>query len=145
MLRRPPRATRTDTLFPYTTLFRSVGDRFPGQPGLPRRDIARGRIVGAAHRAVEVEALEHRNREFEIGLADIIGTEAGQEIANEPARAEFFRHVARRFLAPVLAADRDRHRPRMQLDGLERKVRGKPALLAFLFAERVAAPIGRGS
>src|SRR3546814_2649133 len=24
MLRRPPRSTRTDTLFPYTTLFRSV-------------------------------------------------------------------------------------------------------------------------
>src|SRR3546814_2154503 len=28
MIRRPPRSTRTDTLFPYTTLFRSVsGDR----------------------------------------------------------------------------------------------------------------------
>src|SRR3546814_5466084 len=26
MLQRPPRSTRTDTLFPYTTLFRSVGD-----------------------------------------------------------------------------------------------------------------------
>src|SRR3546814_570184 len=25
MIRRPPRATRTDTLFPYTTLFRSAG------------------------------------------------------------------------------------------------------------------------
>src|SRR3546814_7221671 len=25
MIRRPPRSTRTDTLFPYTTLFRSVG------------------------------------------------------------------------------------------------------------------------
>src|SRR3546814_9810591 len=25
MLRRPPRSTRTDTLFPYTTLFRSEG------------------------------------------------------------------------------------------------------------------------
>src|SRR3546814_5048208 len=24
MIRRPPRATRTDTLFPYTTLFRSI-------------------------------------------------------------------------------------------------------------------------
>src|SRR3546814_2451713 len=24
MIRRPPRSTRTDTLFPYTTLFRSV-------------------------------------------------------------------------------------------------------------------------
>src|SRR3546814_158880 len=29
MIRRPPRSTRTDTLFPYTTLFRSQ------QPGLP--------------------------------------------------------------------------------------------------------------
>src|SRR3546814_7456357 len=28
MLRRPPRSTRTDTLFPYTTLFRSVARRF---------------------------------------------------------------------------------------------------------------------
>src|SRR3546814_2095555 len=27
MVRRPPRSTRTDTLFPYTTLFRSVVDQ----------------------------------------------------------------------------------------------------------------------
>src|SRR3546814_15310415 len=27
MIRRPPRSTRTDTLFPYTTLFRSNGSR----------------------------------------------------------------------------------------------------------------------
>src|SRR3546814_20075436 len=27
MIRRPPRSTRTDTLFPYTTLFRSIGFR----------------------------------------------------------------------------------------------------------------------
>src|SRR3546814_8311217 len=27
MIRRPPRSTRTDTLFPYTTLFRSLGGR----------------------------------------------------------------------------------------------------------------------
>src|SRR3546814_20300745 len=26
MIRRPPRSTRTDTLFPYTTLFRSWGE-----------------------------------------------------------------------------------------------------------------------
>src|SRR3546814_9910834 len=26
MVRRPPRSTRTDTLFPYTTLFRSIED-----------------------------------------------------------------------------------------------------------------------
>src|SRR3546814_12497626 len=32
MIRRPPRSTRTDTLFPYTTLFRS-GQRLPGLAG----------------------------------------------------------------------------------------------------------------
>src|SRR3546814_1283541 len=32
MIRRPPRSTRTDTLFPYTTLFRSMVD----QPHRPR-------------------------------------------------------------------------------------------------------------
>src|SRR3546814_5740490 len=30
MIRRPPRSTRTDTLFPYTTLFRSVASRGGG-------------------------------------------------------------------------------------------------------------------
>src|SRR3546814_17103486 len=30
MIRRPPRSTRTDTLFPYTTLFRSVRTANPG-------------------------------------------------------------------------------------------------------------------
>src|SRR3546814_19766269 len=34
MIRRPPRSTRTDTLFPYTTLFRSNG--------LGRQDQTRG-------------------------------------------------------------------------------------------------------
>src|SRR3546814_951785 len=44
MSRRPPRSTRTDTLFPYTTLFRSPDRRNPddvrqavGQHGAPRR------------------------------------------------------------------------------------------------------------
>src|SRR3546814_15954992 len=42
MIRRPPRSTRTDTLFPYTTLFRSIS---PSRVGLTRvyskRDRAR--------------------------------------------------------------------------------------------------------
>src|SRR3546814_2872653 len=32
MLRRPPRSTRTDTLFPYTTLFRSCQIYIPHPP-----------------------------------------------------------------------------------------------------------------
>src|SRR3546814_14092852 len=31
MIRRPPRSTRTDTLFPYTTLFRSEHPRLTGR------------------------------------------------------------------------------------------------------------------
>src|SRR3546814_11428664 len=33
MIRRPPRSTRTDTLFPYTTLFRSEEDRCRQEEG----------------------------------------------------------------------------------------------------------------
>src|SRR3546814_14167055 len=34
MIRRPPISTRTDTLFPYTTLFRSILDRIALDPPL---------------------------------------------------------------------------------------------------------------
>src|SRR3546814_14687120 len=53
MIRRPPRSTRTDTLFPYTTLFRSgraagfgehLGDR-RGQRGLAMVDVTDGADV----------------------------------------------------------------------------------------------------
>src|SRR3546814_12021648 len=37
MIRRPPRSTRTDTLFPYTTLFRST-DPISLDKSLPDRD-----------------------------------------------------------------------------------------------------------
>src|SRR3546814_10154367 len=52
MRRRPPRSTRTDTLFPYTTLFRSVRGALPAAP-----DVA----VEPAAAVVDVErqALPH--------------------------------------------------------------------------------------
>src|SRR3546814_3208621 len=43
MTRRPPRSTRTDTLFPYTTLFRSHGSR---RHGLARCAGNRARACG---------------------------------------------------------------------------------------------------
>src|SRR3546814_19718192 len=54
MIRRPPRSTRTDTLFPYTTLFRSVGLlREPERPlgGVRRyehQDLARLQFIRRA-------------------------------------------------------------------------------------------------
>src|SRR3546814_2465272 len=46
MIRRPPRSTRTDTLFPYTTLFRSLPDRrhCGGCRRFPRIAAARRRV-----------------------------------------------------------------------------------------------------
>src|SRR3546814_2567199 len=48
MIRRPPRSTRTDTLFPYTTLFRS-GERlrdFCFKPGQDFHDLSLWRPKG---------------------------------------------------------------------------------------------------
>src|SRR3546814_6545204 len=51
MIRRPPRSTRTDTLFPYTTLFRSIYTTTPdmGEHPLFAIDVASGeakKLVG---------------------------------------------------------------------------------------------------
>src|SRR3546814_17993244 len=47
MIRRPPRSTRTDTLFPYTTLFRSSGaDIFVARCSTCHQDNASG-VAGA--------------------------------------------------------------------------------------------------
>src|SRR3546814_8485699 len=50
MIRRPPRSTRTDTLFPYTTLFRSPGGPF-GLKGDHAVRLQRPADLGAADRA----------------------------------------------------------------------------------------------
>src|SRR3546814_13753780 len=45
MIRRPPRSTRTDTLFPYTTLFRSHHLELGSESFIPGFE---GQLVGAA-------------------------------------------------------------------------------------------------
>src|SRR3546814_14060896 len=69
MIRRPPRSTRTDTLFPYTTLFRSaefvafvddrpehVRGRFEGESGR----VADARHIGAVSPGRGVDLPDHR-------------------------------------------------------------------------------------
>src|SRR3546814_15683846 len=69
MIRRPPRSTRTDTLFPYTTLFRSVvaarGEfldrhRFALDLEVDRRHLAVALDEREAERLARSEALETR-------------------------------------------------------------------------------------
>src|SRR3546814_7453435 len=67
MIRRPPRSTRTDTLFPYTTLFRSEGadltrilDRQTG--------LFAGQKIDHQSRFEHADRGGRRQRAFEVGL-----------------------------------------------------------------------------
>src|SRR3546814_5184081 len=78
MIRRPPRSTRTDTLFPYTTLFRSHA--YPPHPHLRAADRARADVFrlprpSRRNRAVVAAAARrdgaemHRRRWAELALS----------------------------------------------------------------------------
>src|SRR3546814_11283366 len=89
MIRRPPRSTRTDTLFPYTTLFRSLeaydfttkrGSQFLG-------DYARGAdpFANIGERTVSVQVtsvVRASDRSFQVKWTETAyerGTDAGTE------------------------------------------------------------------
>src|SRR3546814_19896288 len=68
MIRRPPRSTRTDTLFPYTTLFRSV-DAYRDEMGmLPEAVLNYLLRLGWGHGDEEIIS-----RERAVELFDIAG------------------------------------------------------------------------
>src|SRR3546814_654840 len=117
MIRRPPRSTRTDTLFPYTTLFRSLPERL-------------GAGIGVIMEDQEIaDALD-----LEIGLAVVFGAVgaaagmAGQQFEQardrrldqvdtgrfewfeEPARQPDCDHVAVPSLAPPPRGEAQRAR-----------------------------------
>src|SRR3546814_12230428 len=115
MLRRPPRSTRTDTLFPYSTLFRSLRQRFQ----LADIDLAdqRGNIL-----VVLVPRLGLRNRDL------------AQARGHEPDDLEP-RYIAAELVQPLTApwADQPRQatggnavvilQPRPHLLGIEQRDR----------------------
>src|SRR3546814_3781987 len=61
MIRRPPISTRTDTLFPYTTLFRSL---VRAVEEALETGIDQARIALADHGIVEAQALHRAGREI---------------------------------------------------------------------------------
>src|SRR3546814_17280650 len=84
MLRLPPRSTRTDTLFPYTTLFRS--GRFSGcSTGwrVARTKSSSRRKLGSRHlgiRTIAAPAFEGATDHFALGLR-AAGLAAGFAVA----------------------------------------------------------------
>src|SRR3546814_10975757 len=70
MIRRPPRSTRTDTLFPYTTLFRSAVHDLGGglEPDPHTGEAAHGDAEQAEIQGVlHAGRVEHRHRRVEEG------------------------------------------------------------------------------
>src|SRR3546814_19176705 len=59
LMRRPPRSTRTDTLFPYTTLFRSLAAR-----GVRRRAIRHRRTLPRREPPTGIATLQLRPTEI---------------------------------------------------------------------------------
>src|SRR3546814_1862333 len=80
MIRRPPRSTRTDTLFPYTTLFRSPRVAHAARRG----ELAMGKVVGVE------QAQRFRRPLDEVAAVVLEGLHAPEvdvpEVEGRPAR-----------------------------------------------------------
>src|SRR3546814_2657664 len=72
MIRRPPRSTRTDTLFPYTTLFRSEDVRFLHDQQLFAVDLDFGARPFAKQDAVAGLDVERRSEEHTSELQSLM-------------------------------------------------------------------------
>src|SRR3546814_13771941 len=114
MIRRPPRSTRTDTLFPDTTLFRSaavgtVRDLDPkaehvAELALQRLDIRMGVLMGHGPGA----------RFFGLaGTHELLGPADGKIAVDdlERERLRIVRFYERAGVAPVHLSRRDTHQP----------------------------------
>src|SRR3546814_14894470 len=80
MIRRPPRSTRTDTLFPYTTLFRSADYRTLAAD----RDLLA--IVRETLKSRE-DALELSRKRFEAGATPQLDLSQAQTLAEQARSA----------------------------------------------------------
>src|SRR3546814_19672914 len=99
MIRRPPRSTRTDTLVPYTTLFRSADP-------IPVQGAARGGDRAALHQPAERRASRRHLRLRRLRAAALF----------EPDQVRK-RHRLAELLGAAERRDRDRDRPQARQIG----------------------------
>src|SRR3546814_13627184 len=78
MIRRPPRSTRTDTLFPYTTLFRSH---------VPPVVVALTLVVGIGQHAVHLVGAAD-DRGARLGRSGVVGAAEVQALVARPGRGD---------------------------------------------------------
>src|SRR3546814_16559374 len=94
MIRRPPRSTRTDTLFPYTTLFRSLWLLPLPSPGRELR-LAAEAAPTRANRAVRRRSVQHpraqrardrRQSSAQLDRLSLSGVHVDHRVAHIPVR-----------------------------------------------------------
>src|SRR3546814_1049123 len=97
MIRRPPRSTRTDTLFPYTTLFRSQEQRIEQREQRQRRDrLDEAREPQRHPRDIRVARRQNRERQADRqpreqrggGEQDVRGEQIGHACQRRPERTD---------------------------------------------------------
>src|SRR3546814_11950372 len=88
MMRRPPRSTRTDTLFPYTTLVRSEGLPLVGVPKTIDNDLSATELTFGFDTAVQVcvDAIDRLHTTAEshdrVMVVEVMGRHAGHIAAS---------------------------------------------------------------
>src|SRR3546814_2840800 len=115
MIRRPPRSTRTDTLFPYTTLFRSVTSASPRQV-TQMVEAAHGAYRGGAPLPYERAAILDRAAalvvERQADFVRLMQAEAGFTEADEGG--EVHRCIQTLSLSGEEARREEEHTPELQ-------------------------------
>src|SRR3546814_7610942 len=102
MIRRPPRSTRTDTLFPYTTLFRSEQPRQADRDAHAwqlRPGVVTGQVIVTPARADRTDFRMHVER----GLVDDAGVVIQAAGDGQVQRIAVFRNTQRAQLLQHLA------------------------------------------
>src|SRR3546814_12898450 len=94
MIRRPPRSTRTDTLFPYTTLFRSFAQR---------------KRVADAQRALQARETKKAREDVRIGTNKMEAALRRLDELKQPAGRSGLGRIYPGYYCPVLVKEGDRY------------------------------------
>src|SRR3546814_15736204 len=123
MIRLPPRSTRTDTLFPYTTLFRSIEDQRLADAAFVEAEFAAAQMFGAAWRGVALPIITLER------CGPVVGGDDDERVVHLAHLVEPIEHFAARI---VQYADR------REVDGVIAVRRFTQALKSVGEGQRVA-------
>src|SRR3546814_825370 len=138
MIRRPPRSTRTDTLFPYTTLFRSLAAQLTGLDDLRRLRERRHNVRRLQHREIDLR----RRQLLELGQTHFRSQRLDRRLEAALRQAALDRHLAA-FEADLVVAARTRGLTLVATAGSLAQARADTTANASLLGLRALARLDR--